>query len=165
MYSFGSCCDSLCALIVNYITLMNYSKNLNGHYVKSKKNFLVGIFLVLFCLTFSIYSFCSDSSTWFDRIFPLLLMTNGVFIIAQSRGHYLRKTFVEVNDDSLTIRTVSKTKSVFWENVERVDFSDKKLSVFPEDRNFQFVELKMLEDEVFNEIVENVSKVGYGKRD
>lgn len=140
--------------------MISYNRNLNGHFIKSKKNLLFGILLILIALWFFVDAFSEEKFNAFYGLYALVLACNGALALARFRGVLLWTTsYVKLDDEALVIKTFSKEKKVLWANVESVDFRDDKLSICPPDKKFQYVSLQNLEADMIAEIVDQVSKV------
>ena len=139
---------------------MNYSKNLKGQFKKSKWSFIFGIAMVLMAIVYLIALYFNTELSHWNYLIAALFIVNGTFSIAAGRGYMLGKnSYVKIDEQSITIKTVAKEKKAFWKDIETIDFKDGNLKILPEDKKFQFVSLKYLNDDCALKIRNEIIKV------
>ncbi|SMO43291.1 hypothetical protein SAMN06265379_101790 [Saccharicrinis carchari] len=144
---------------------MNYSKNLQGQFKKSKWRSIFGIALIAIAIGHLLAVYFDHQLTAFNLIIAVIFIANGVFGIAGSKGYILGKnSYVKMDEQSITIKTIGKEKKALWEDIETIDFRNNKLKILPEDKKFQFVTLNYLNEdcstEIRNEVIKAANKKG-----
>ena len=139
---------------------MNYNKNLKGQFKKSKWSFIFGIALIAIAIGYLLAVYFDNQLTTFNLVLAVIFIANGVFGIAAGKGYMLGKnSYVKIDEQSITIKTVAKEKKAFWKDIETIDFKDGNLKILPEDKKFQFVSLKYLNDDCALKIRNEIIKV------
>ncbi len=144
---------------------MNYSKNLQGQFKKSKWRIFFGTAMVLMAMVYLISLYFNTQFTHWNYLIAALFLVNGIYSIAAGRGYMLGKSsHVKIDEQTIIIKTIGKEKKAFWKDIESIDFKDGKLSIFPEDKKFQIVSLKYLNEdcalEIRNEIIKAANQKG-----
>lgn len=137
---------------------MHFHKNLNGHFTRSKRFLYLGILLIVSALGFFIGSTIEREFRFFDLLYTLILLLNGSFALGRYKGRILfNKAYITLNDEYLTIKTISTKKTAQWESIESIDFSNQTLNIIPWDKNFQMVNLDYIDKATQSEIQEQIS--------
>lgn len=137
---------------------MNYYKNLNGHFTRQKRNLYIGLLIIACAIGYLIIGLVNHDFQWFDMFYALVLLINGLFVLARSKGKILfNKAYIQLDDSTLTIKTMSTKKTILWKDIENLDFLNNTLTVHPWNNNFQMVNLEHLETDTRKEIIDHIT--------
>ncbi len=143
---------------------MNYSKNLQGQFKKSKWRIFFGTAMVLMAMVYLISLYFNTQFTHWNYLIAALFLVNGIYSIAAGRGYMLGKSsYVKIDEQTIIIKTIGKEKKAFWKDIEIIDFEYGSLKILPEDKKFQFVSLNYLNDDCALEIKSEVIKAANQK--
>jgi len=139
---------------------MNYYKNLNGHFIKPKNSLLWGVLAFAITIVYITIATYYRGFEWAYLFYCTALIFTGLVNIAKSKGfQIITKSYLKIDDESLSIKVHSQRKTALWKDIETIDFTENKLRIRPSDKNFQHVAFKTLEPYIVTEITNEISKV------
>lgn len=143
--------------------MMEYFINLKGHFTKPSKNKYLGIALALISLAYFTVGYFDNGFKTSSLIFTLIMLINAAISYARSKGILLfTKTYFKIDDNILAVKITSR-KSANWENIRKIIITDDAIELNPWDKNFQQINLGILDESIKGEIIEQLKRFAFKK--
>ncbi len=150
---------------------MEYSQSLYGHFKKSKKQLISGIFILLISIVgIFIMIYKGYPVTKFIFIYCLFSVFYSFIFIAQAKGYIFndffgKKSFVNINEEQIRIKTINKEKQILWKDIKKVNltFRGGYIKITTEDRPQNLILVSNIDYEYRNQIKSVIKKIAESK--
>ena len=149
---------------------MNYSVDLLSFRTKSKFVLVLGILLVLVAIGWFIAIWVrKGSASFFDWLFFILLLLNGLLQISQGLGNPIErlfgKAFVRINSQEISIKTgvFDKKQTVKWSEIHSISYKPANFIITKKDNSTYRLSMAKLGYSLIKEIKNVVSNIANDK--
>lgn len=150
--------------------MMNYSVDLLSFRTKSKFVLVLGILLVLVAIGWFIAIWVrKGSASFFDWLFFILLLLNGVVQTSYGLGNPIErlfgKAFVRINSQAISIKTgvFDKKQTVKWSDIRSISYKPTNFIVTKKDNSTCMLSMSKLGYSLIKEIKNVVSNIANDK--